>query len=94
MAAELPPHRFNINYTFTLEKGEKGQEKNPLWGPLYGIIRDKLLVLWKILNELLNKGFIRANNSSAKTPVLFVKKKGGLRFYMDYRGLNNITRKD
>ena len=29
MAAELPPHRPGINYTFTLKKGENGQEKNP-----------------------------------------------------------------
>ena len=56
--------------------------------------RDELLILWKTLNELLDKGFIRANNSLAGAPVLFVKKEGGLRFYMDYRGLNDITRKD
>ena len=42
----------------------------------------------------MNKGFIRINNSLIEAPVLFTKKKGGLRFYMDYRGLNNITRKD
>ena len=29
MAAELPPHRPSINHTFTLEKGENGQKKNP-----------------------------------------------------------------
>ena len=29
MAAELPPHRPGINYTFILEKGKNGQEKNP-----------------------------------------------------------------
>ena len=52
------------------------------------------MVLRKTLNELLNKGFIRASNSLVRAPVLFVKKEGGLRFYMDYRGLNNITRKD
>ena len=55
---------------------------------------DELLVLRKILNELLDKGFIRASNSLVGTPVLFIKKEGGLRFYVDYRGLNNITRKD
>ena len=61
---------------------------------MYGITRDKLLVLRKTLNELLDKGFIRISNSPAEAPVLFVKKEGGLRFYVDYRGLNNITRKD
>ena len=56
--------------------------------------RDKLLILQKTLNELLNKGFIRINHSLIETPVLFIKKEGGLRFCMDYRGLNNITGKN
>ena len=30
MAAELSPHRPGIDYTFTLKKGENGQERNPL----------------------------------------------------------------
>ena len=42
----------------------------------------------------MDKGFIHTNNSPVRAPVLFVKKKEGLRFYMDYRGLNNITRKN
>ena len=58
------------------------------------MICDKLLILRKTLNELLDKGFIRVSNSLVGAPVLFVKKEGGLRFYMDYRGLNDITRKD
>ena len=58
------------------------------------MICDELLILRKTLNELLNKGFIRINNSLIGTPVLFVKKKGGLWFCMDYRGLNDIIRKD
>ena len=58
------------------------------------MIRDELLVLRKILNKLLDKGFIRTSNSLVKAPVLFVKKKGGLWFYVDYWGLNNFTRKD
>ena len=94
MVAELPPHRHSINHIFTLEKGENGYKRNPPWGLLYRIIRDKLLILRKTLNELLDKGFIRASNSLVGAPVLFVKKKEGLRFYMDYRGLNDIIRKD
>ena len=58
------------------------------------LTRDKLLVLWKTLNELLDKGFIRTNNSLVGAPVLFVKKKRGLRFYVNYHDLNDITRKD
>ena len=51
-------------------------------------------MLWKTLNKLLNKGFIRINNSLIRALVSFAKKEGGLRFYIDYRGLNNITRKN
>ena len=58
------------------------------------MIRDELLVLRKTLNELLDKGFICTNNSSVGAPVLFAKKKEGLWFYVDYRGLNDITRKN
>ena len=47
------------------------------------------------LTELLDKGFIRVSYSPTAAPVLFVRKLGGgLRFYVDYRGLNKITRKD
>ncbi|KAL1953147.1 hypothetical protein VTO42DRAFT_3547 [Malbranchea cinnamomea] len=65
------------------------------WGPLYQSSRKELLVLRKELNSLLDKGFIRVSNSPAAAPVLFVKKPGGgLRFCVDYRGLNAITKKD
>ena len=94
MAAELPPYCPSINHTFILKKGKNGQKKNPLWGPLYGMIRNKLLILRKTLNKLLDKGFIRTSNFLIKAPVLFLKKEEGLRFYMDYRGLNDITRKN
>ena len=42
----------------------------------------------------MDKGFICTNNSLLGAPVLFVKKKGGLRFCVDYRGLNNIIKKN
>jgi hypothetical protein len=57
--------------------------------------REMLLVLRKTLTELLEKGFIRVSNSPAAAPILFVKKpSGGLRFCVDYRALNAISRKD
>ena len=53
------------------------------------------MVLRKELTSLLDKGWIRASSSPAASPILFVKKpRGGLRFCVDYRGLNAITRKD
>ncbi|KFG78504.1 hypothetical protein MANI_010559 [Metarhizium anisopliae] len=57
--------------------------------------REELLVLRKTLTELLDKGFIRVSSLPAAAPVLMVKKPGGgIRFCVDYRGLNNITKKD
>ena len=57
--------------------------------------RNELLVLRKELTSLLDKDFIQESKSPAAAPVLFAKKPGGgLRFCVDYRGLNAITRKD
>jgi len=57
--------------------------------------RNELLILRKELTLLLNKGFIRISYLLVATLVLFVRKPGdSLRFYVDYRILNKITRKD
>lgn len=94
-AEKLPPHRPGVDHTIPLETDESGQEKAPPWGPLYNMSREELIVLRRTLTELLDKNFIRASSSPASAPVLFVKKPGGgLRFCVDYRGLNAITRKD
>ena len=92
----LPPLRGRgIDHSIELEKDDNGREKEVPWGPLYNMSRDELLVLRKTLTDLLDKGFIRVSNSPAAAPVLFAKKPGGgLRFCVDYRGLNQITRKD
>jgi hypothetical protein len=47
------------------------------------------------LEDNLAKGFIEASQAPFALPVLFIKKaNGGLRFYINFRRLNNITRKD
>jgi hypothetical protein len=59
------------------------------------MLRDKLLVLRKTLYKLLDKEFIQVSNSSIALLVLFVQKLGGrLRFYVNYRALNAITKKN
>lgn len=94
-AEELPSPRPGIDHRIPLEADADGHEKQPPWGPLYGMSREELIVLRKTLTELLDKGYIRASSSPASAPILFVKKPGGgLRFCVDYRGINEITKKD
>ena len=62
---------------------------------LYPIFKDELLVIKKYINKHLNKGFIYPSISLIATPILFAKKPGGgIRFYIDYRGLNTIIIKN
>ena len=86
----LPPARPDVDHAIELDDG-----KVPPAMPLYSMSKEALLVLRKTLTEYLDKGFIRASSSPAGAPVIFVKKPGGgLRFCVDYRGLNEITRRD
>jgi hypothetical protein len=74
-----------------LEKDEQRRERDVLWGPLYGISQEELLVLKKTLTDLLNKSWIQASSLIAEASVLLVKKLGErLRFCVDYRALNAI----
>ena len=94
-ANQLPPTRGKkINHEIELLE-EEGKKPTVLWGPLYNMSKDEFLVLRKTLTEYLDKGFIRVSNSPAATPVFFVKKPGGgLRFWVNYRSFNRITKKD
>jgi hypothetical protein len=57
--------------------------------------REELLYLRKTITDLLDKNFIRVSNSPATAPVLLVRKPGGgVRFCVDYRGLNELSMKD
>lgn len=57
--------------------------------------QDELTATKKYLDEHLDKGFIRSSASPAAAPVLLVRKPGGgMRFCVDYRGLNDITIKN
>ena len=61
----------------------------------YLISKDKLLVIKKHINKYLNKGFIYFSISLAAAPILLIKKLGGgIRFYINYRGLNAIIIKN
>ncbi len=75
------------------EMNEK--ESKVFWGPLYNMMREKLLVLHKTLTELLNKQFIQVSNLFAAVSVLFIQKsEDELWFCVNYCGLNWITQKN
>ncbi|KAI1005955.1 hypothetical protein K3495_g2267 [Podosphaera aphanis] len=94
-AAKLPPHRPGVDHRVELRRNDSGMEMQVPFGPLYDISRGELLVLRKTLNDLLDKGYIRASRSEAGAPVLFARKPGGgLRFCCDYRGLNAATKSE
>ncbi|KAF5503436.1 Transposon Tf2-6 polyprotein [Colletotrichum fructicola] len=94
-AANLPPHRPGVDHKIPIKQESDGNEAVLPWGPLYSMSREELLVLRKTLRDLLDKGFIRASSSEASAPVLFVRKPGGgIRFCVDYRALNELTKRD
>ena len=61
----------------------------------YPMSKDELLVIKKYINKHLNKGFIYSSIFLAAAPILLAKKPGGgIRFYINYRGLNAIIIKN
>ena len=67
----------------------------PLYKRPYPISKDKLLVIKKYINKYLNKRFICFSIFLAAAPILLAKKLGGgIRFYINYRGLNAIIIKN
>ena len=70
-------------------------DNNLKFSPLYSHSSEELQILKQYLVDNLNKGFIKASQAPFAAPVLFVKKPGGgLRFCIDFRKLNAITKKD
>jgi hypothetical protein len=85
----LLPNRLE-DYTINLRK-----DIVLLYKRLYPILRDELAIIKKYINKNLTKGFIRPSTLSIASLVLLIKKpRGGLRFYIDYRGLNTLIIKN
>ena len=69
--------------------------KHPKFQQIYKLNEEELGILREMLDDNLRKGFIRPSTSSAGYPVMFVPKKNGKkRLVVDYRQLNDITKKD
>ena len=85
----LPPHR-SYDHRIQLESD------NTLgYSPLWHQSTDELKAIKQYLLENLDKGFIEASQAPYASPTLFVKKpNGSLRFCVDFRKLNLLSRKD
>lgn len=90
---ELPPRRPN-DYKIELEEG-KTAEPTVGYSPLYKQTAEELEAVRDYIMDNVNKGFIGPSAAPFASPILMVRKPGGgLRFCVDYRKLNAITRKD
>jgi len=84
-----PPHTMQDHH-IPLEK-----EKTPPYEPLRPLNNEKMKVLKEYLDINEKQGWIQASTSPAGAPIHFIiKKDGGLRLYVHYRQVNDITIKD
>jgi hypothetical protein len=87
----LPPHR---PYDHKIQLEADGASSLH-YSPLYKISAEELETVKKYLTDNLAKGFIEPSQAPFAAPVLFVKKPNSLlRFCIDFRALNTLTRKD
>ena len=62
---------------------------------LRGMSKPQLKFVKNFLEENLKKGFIEASRAPCSSPILLAKKPdGGIRFCVDYKRLNELTKKD
>ena len=85
-------HRF---YDYKLKFAKKINKNALFKNRIYSLSGHKFEQIKKYLNEHLKKEFIVSNYALFVSFVLFIKKSNkGLRFYMNYRKLNAIIKKN
>lgn len=69
--------------------------KQPYYGLIYILSENKLSIFWAYIGKNMTNKFIKLSKSLSDALIFFVPKPNkGLRWYVDYRDLNNITIKD
>ncbi len=84
-ATQFPPHRTGDS-AIDLQPGSQ-----PPKGRIFPLSQPEAKSMKSYIEEELTKGFLRPSTSPASAGFFFVKKDGGLRPCIDYRGLNDIT---
>ena len=86
----LPSYRPGIDLGIDLEEG-----KTVLIKQIYALSYDQIEALHRYLKQNEQRVWIRRVKTGRASPIMFVKKKDGkLRLCVDYRALNEITKKD
>ncbi len=71
------------------------KKKDHEYASLYNLSKEELQLIKKYLKEHLEKDFIESSTTSYASLILFVKKSDDdLRFCVDYKKLNAITKKN
>ncbi|GJW15958.1 hypothetical protein Tco_0020091 [Tanacetum coccineum] len=90
LVCDVPYHMVQVDFHIDLVPGTTSVVKSP-----YRLAPSEMQELYKQLQELQDKGFIRPSHSPWGAPVLFVKKKdSSMRMCIDYRELNKLTVKN
>ena len=76
---------------FSIDTGDAQPRKQPAcWIPF--AVREEVS---KQIDEMESNGIIRPSSSAWASPIVLVRKKdGGMRFCVDYRQLNSVTKKN
>lgn len=70
-------------------------DARPIHQQPYRVSQKERAAIKEQVKEMIDDGVIQPSNSPWSSPVVLVKKKDGtLRFCVDYRKLNNVTKKD
>jgi len=89
----MPPFRTGVDHKIELLPGAKPEGLG--YTGLWKLSTEELEVARKYITENLEKGFIEPSSAPWAAPILFaLKGDGSLRFCVDYRKLNAITKKD
>ena len=86
----LPPHRPGIDLKIHMEEGIGLLDQK-----IYPLGAEELETVQEYIKKNKARGWIREAFTDGGSPIMFVKKKdGSLRLRVDYRALNEVTKKD
>jgi hypothetical protein len=90
---KMPPHRKDVDLKIKLEPGVD-PVKQIRHAPLYKLTLKELEAVKQYLEANLEKGFIVPSSSPFASPILIAHTGQKLRFCVDFRRLNAITKQD